>query len=55
MSQPFAKPYERLCSLCGKVFRTDEPGTRWRSARGQVRYIHPGCSKPHKTWRQEAA
>jgi rubredoxin len=49
----FAKPYERRCSKCGHLYRTDAPGARWRNQKGNPRYLHPNCQKPGKGWTPE--
>ena len=46
----FAKPYERRCSKCGRLYRTDAPGARWLNPKGNPRYVHPGCEVPKRSW-----
>lgn len=50
---PFAKPYDRHCSLCGQTYRSDAPGARWTNRKGNPRYLHPNCpagTKPGRGW-----
>ncbi len=46
----FAEPHERRCRVCSQLYRTDEPGARWRSKKWQPRYLHPGCEQPGRGW-----
>lgn len=51
---PFAKPYERRCSLCGQLYSSDAPGARWTNPKGNPRYLHPNCprnAKPGRGWK----
>jgi deoxyribodipyrimidine photolyase-like uncharacterized protein len=47
----FAKPYTKRRGKCGYLYDTDAPGARWTTAKGNPRYLHPGCQTPATGWK----